>query len=120
MGGAPAVIQGVVNPGANYDITVGLTAPTTAGYYQGWWQMVNGKNIAFGPRIWVAITVPGTTAPTSTLAPTVPTPTRRRTADPHEGSSDSHAAWADPHNGSANRYCGSACRSKPNRHTGPG
>ena len=75
MGGAPAVIQGVVNPGANYDISVGLTAPTTPGFYQGWWQMVNGQNVAFGPRIWVAITVPSTTAPTSTVTAPVPTAT---------------------------------------------
>ena len=75
MNGAPAVVQGVVNPGQNYDITVGLTAPTNAGDYQGWWQMVNGQNIAFGPRIWVAITVAGAEEPTATTAPTQAKPT---------------------------------------------
>jgi ABC-type amino acid transport substrate-binding protein len=75
MNGAPAVIQGVVNPGSKYDVTVGFTAPTDPGDYQSWWQMVNGQNIAFGIRIWVAITVPGEAEPTATAVPAQPTAT---------------------------------------------
>ena len=82
MNGAPATIQGVVNPGAQYDVTVGMIAPSDPGDYQGWWQMVNGQNIAFGPRIWVAITVPGAPEPTATNVPAQPTATTAPTQPP--------------------------------------
>ncbi|HTP00551.1 MAG TPA: NBR1-Ig-like domain-containing protein [Anaerolineales bacterium] len=74
MGGQPAQIQGIVNPGANYDVTVGMTAPTTPGDSQGWWQMVNGRNVAFGPRIWVDIYVigPATARPPTPVSPPTP------------------------------------------------
>lgn len=68
MGGQPTHIQGEVAPGATYDISVNLVAPLTPGTYQGWWQMHNGKNVPFGERIYVGITVP--TAPTPTPKPT--------------------------------------------------
>ena len=84
MGGVPTYIQGTVNPGQNYDISVGMTAPTTPGSYQGWWQMVNGSNVPFGQRIYVAITVPGapTAVPTQPAATAVPTQPPAATAVP--------------------------------------
>ncbi|HNS01701.1 MAG TPA: transporter substrate-binding domain-containing protein [Anaerolineae bacterium] len=73
MGGQPAAIQGTVAPGATYDISVNLTAPSIPGVYQGFWQMRNPSNTAFGETIWVGIRVPApaqpTPAPTQTPVP---------------------------------------------------
>ena len=69
MGGQPTYIKGTVAPGATYDISVNLTAPTQPGVYQGFWQMNNGKGTAFGTKIYVGIQV---LAPTPTPAPTSP------------------------------------------------
>ncbi len=69
MGGQPTNIKGTVAPGATYDISVNLTAPTQPGVYQGFWQMKNGKGTAFGTKIYVGIQVQ---APTPTPAPTSP------------------------------------------------
>ena len=83
MGGSPVSVNGTVSPGYNYDMTIYQIAPTQPGYYQGWWQMVNGKGVAFGPRIWVAITVPSpaTAVPPPTATPPAP-PTAVPTAVP--------------------------------------
>ncbi len=69
MGGQPTNIKGTVAPGATYDISVNLTAPTQPGVYQGFWQMKNGKGVAFGTKVYVGIQV---VAPTPTAAPTSP------------------------------------------------
>jgi ABC-type amino acid transport substrate-binding protein/heat shock protein HslJ len=69
MGGQPTYIKGTVAPGAVYDISVNLTAPTQPGVYQGFWQMNNAKGTAFGTKIYVGIQVK---APAPTAAPTQP------------------------------------------------
>jgi ABC-type amino acid transport substrate-binding protein/heat shock protein HslJ len=69
MGGQPTYIKGAVPPGAVYDISVSLTAPTQPGVYQGFWQMNNAVGMAFGTKIYVGIQVP---APVPTAAPTQP------------------------------------------------
>jgi ABC-type amino acid transport substrate-binding protein/heat shock protein HslJ len=69
MGGQPTYIKGSVPPGATYDISVNLTAPTQPGVYQGFWQMNNAKGTAFGTKVYVGIQV---VAPTPTAAPTQP------------------------------------------------
>jgi polar amino acid transport system substrate-binding protein len=69
MGGQPTYIKGSVPPGATYDISVNLTAPTQPGVYQGFWQMNNAGGTAFGTKIYVGIQV---VAPTATPAPTQP------------------------------------------------
>jgi len=68
MSGEPVVIARTVPSRGTYDIQVNLVAPTTPGIYQGFWQMRNGKGVAFGHTIWVGITVPG--EPTATPVPT--------------------------------------------------
>ena len=57
MGGQPTYIKGTVAPGATYDISVNLIAPTQPGVYQGFWQMNNGKGTAFGTTVYVGIQV---------------------------------------------------------------
>jgi polar amino acid transport system substrate-binding protein len=80
MGGQPTAIVGSVPPGATYDIYVNLVAPIQAGVYQGFWEMNNGKNVAFGQRIWVGIEVGS--LPTVTPLPTqTPSPSMSFTAD---------------------------------------
>jgi ABC-type amino acid transport substrate-binding protein/heat shock protein HslJ len=69
MGGQPTYINGTVAPGATYDISVNLTAPTQPGVYQGFWQMKNGKGTAFGTKVYVGIQV---LAPTAVPVPTSP------------------------------------------------
>ncbi len=64
MGGQPVAVQGTVAPGATYDFSVNLIAPTVPGVYQGFWQMRNPSNVAFGETIWVGIRVPAPTQPT--------------------------------------------------------
>jgi heat shock protein HslJ len=73
MGGQPTAVQGTVAAGQSYDMFVNLVAPAQPGTYQGFWQMVNGRNTPFGQRVWVGITVPApataTPVPTQTPAP---------------------------------------------------
>ena len=75
MGGQPTPVVGIVPPGAEYDIWVGMVAPLTPGTYQGFWSMDNAAGQKFGDRIWVGITVPApptvTPAPTQTPSPTI-------------------------------------------------
>lgn len=47
-----------VTPGSEYDLTLSLTAPATAGSYQGAWQLKNSSGDPFGDPIYVLITVP--------------------------------------------------------------
>jgi ABC-type amino acid transport substrate-binding protein len=68
MGGEPVAVARQVAPGDTYDIQVKLIAPIQPGTYQGFWQMVNGQDQAFGERLQVAIRVPP--GPTVTPAPT--------------------------------------------------
>ncbi len=75
MGGQPVAVRGTVAPGQTYDFSVNLTAPTTPGVYQGFWQMRNPAQTPFGETIWVGIRVPAppqpTVAPTQTPVPNI-------------------------------------------------
>jgi ABC-type amino acid transport substrate-binding protein len=66
VGGSPVAIQGVVAPGATYDIYATLTAPSTPGTYQSFWSLRNGNGMFFGDRLWVGLRV--------TSGPATPTP----------------------------------------------
>lgn len=75
MGGTATPIQGTVEPGQTYDVTVNLVAPLVPGVYQSFWTMRNPNGLLFGDRIWVGITVPAqptpTPPPTATVSPTI-------------------------------------------------
>jgi polar amino acid transport system substrate-binding protein len=75
MGGKPVSVVGTVAPGATYDFSVNLVAPTAQGVYQGFWQMRNGQGTPFGETIWVGIRVPAppppTPGPTATPVPNI-------------------------------------------------
>lgn len=66
MGGLPKTIQGLVEPGATYDLQVSLFAPFDPGVYQGFWQMRNGQGVPFGEKVWVGVQIP---APVESAAP---------------------------------------------------
>jgi len=74
MGGQPTAVRSQVAPGQTYDIYVDLVAPLAPGAYQGFWQMHDGDNQAFGQRVYVGIRVPNQATPT-------PFPTATPSAD---------------------------------------
>ena len=90
MNGATTAIPNTVPAGQQAQVSVNLTAPSTAGNYTGWWRMQNDKGQYFGNSISVVITVSGSatatntsSGPTSTTAPTstnTPAPTNTPTA----------------------------------------
>lgn len=88
MGGAPTLIQGVVPPGAMYDMYISLIAPINPGVYQAFWQMFNNNNIPFGQRISVGIQVnplpTATPRPTQTPSPNIFFSANRTVINPGE------------------------------------
>jgi len=70
--GAPASVNlpYSVAPGQTIDLSVGMTAPATAGTYQGDWMLQNASAVNFGigayanKSFWVKIVVPGTSSST--------------------------------------------------------
>ena len=106
MNGQNTAVQGNVAPGQNFDMWVNLVAPSQPGQYQGIWQMFNGRNLAFGQRVWVMVEVVGPTSvpptqapPTATppaptaVPPTVAPPTAVPTATSHPASSLMGRRW---------------------------
>jgi hypothetical protein len=80
MGGPDtAAMPTSVAPGQTVDITINLTAPTTAGTYRGYWKFKNASGVPFGigpagtKSWWVEIKVSGTgTVPGVTQTPPTP------------------------------------------------
>jgi Ig-like domain from next to BRCA1 gene len=73
MGGpASTAFTGSVAPGATVDMTIDLTAPTSAGRYRGYWKFKNAAGVLFGIGAaanrswWVEINVTGS-APTGSV-----------------------------------------------------
>jgi hypothetical protein len=55
MSGPASVAVNSANPGAQVDITVVLTAPSTAGSYTGNWQLQAPDGLKFGQKVYVKI-----------------------------------------------------------------
>jgi hypothetical protein len=82
MGGEPVVVQGLVQPGQEYDFWADLVAPLAPGVYQEFWSMYNSRSDKlFGSRVWVGIQVAA--LPTVTPLPTqTPSAEIQFTAEP--------------------------------------
>lgn len=75
MAGEPVPVQGLVQPGQEYEFWVDLVAPLAPGVYQEFWSMFNSRSDKlFGSRIWVGVQV----APLPTVTPL---PTQTPSAD---------------------------------------
>lgn len=94
MGGTTRPITAPVEPQKQSNVTVKLTAPTTAGTYTGWWRLSNSKGAPFGQSVSVVIVVGGPTA----TAGASPTPGPSATAGP------TTAATATPTSGTTPVY----------------
>ncbi|MBN1146566.1 MAG: transporter substrate-binding domain-containing protein [Anaerolineales bacterium] len=66
MGGESGRLAGRIPPGQEVDIYVDLVSPIFPAVYQGFWQLHNAKDIPFGERLGVGVTV-------LTLNPATPT-----------------------------------------------
>ena len=62
MGGNSTVLPQAVPSQQQANVTVKLTAPTTAGTYKGWWRLANSQGSAFGQEVYVVIVVSGSGA----------------------------------------------------------
>ncbi|MEJ2012023.1 MAG: NBR1-Ig-like domain-containing protein [Anaerolineales bacterium] len=71
MGGSSQVLDDIVDPGENVDLSVSLTAPSDPGTYRGNWRMSTADKAYFGDEVYVQIIVGS--VPTATVTPT-PTP----------------------------------------------
>ncbi|HEX8990995.1 MAG TPA: NBR1-Ig-like domain-containing protein [Anaerolineales bacterium] len=70
MGGSPFVLSAAVNPGAKFDISIKMVAPTTkTGLIQGTWRMIDDNGNQFGDALTVVIVIGNA----SSVAPTVGT-----------------------------------------------
>jgi hypothetical protein len=72
LGGSTITLPTAVASGAQYDISVPMTAPATAGTYQSNWRMQTAGGQFFGNEVYVIIVVGGT-APTDAGVPPTPT-----------------------------------------------
>jgi hypothetical protein len=77
MGGASTKLTASVAPSQQAQVSVSLTAPTTAGTYKGYWRLADGQGTGFGESVTVVIVVSSslTNTPTGTLATSTPTVT---------------------------------------------
>lgn len=83
MGGQKTAIGTTVVPGQQYDMWIDLVSPAYPGTYVGYWQMIDDQGVAFGQRVWVAITVPSSATPTP-LPTQTPSPGIQFSASPEQ------------------------------------
>lgn len=84
MGGGATSLTASVAPSQQVQLSVSLTAPTTAGTYTGYWSLADSQGNRFGGSVTVVIVVSGTftSTPTGTLATQTPTLAATRTSTP--------------------------------------
>ncbi|HLF75051.1 MAG TPA: NBR1-Ig-like domain-containing protein [Anaerolineales bacterium] len=75
MGSSPLTLQSSVAAGAQFDLSVPMTAPNTPGTYRGNWRMSTASGQFFGDEVYVVIVVGGGAAATSTGAAATAIPT---------------------------------------------
>jgi Ig-like domain from next to BRCA1 gene len=74
MGGSSVTLTQAVSPGAEYQISVPLVAPTTAGESVGTWKMADANGTFFGEAPWVKVMVTSASTTATTGTPSI-TPT---------------------------------------------
>ncbi len=74
MGGSTLTLPIVVSPQAQYQISIPMIAPATAGEVKGTWRMEDASNSFFGESIWVDIVVEGVTGTKTPSVTATPTP----------------------------------------------
>jgi len=81
LGGATVTLPSSVASGAQYDISVPMTAPSTAGTYKSNWRMQAAGGEFFGNEVYVIIVVgdAATSTPVTATATTEPTATETTT-----------------------------------------
>lgn len=75
MGGSTVALQNAVQPGSETNLSVQMTAPSTAGTYRSNWRMTTASGTFFGDEIYVLIVVGSSTATATTQASATPAPT---------------------------------------------
>jgi hypothetical protein len=75
MGGSSTLLTQAVPSQQQANVTVKLTAPTTAGTYTGYWRLANSQGSAFGQQVSVVIIVSGSGTATTTATPRTTTAT---------------------------------------------
>jgi hypothetical protein len=93
MGGAATAVTSSVAPSQQTNISVSMTAPTTAGTYTGYWRMTDDTGTGFGGSVTVVIVVSTslTSTPTGTLATSTSTPSATKTTTAPTAAPTTHA-----------------------------
>jgi len=65
---APVAVRGAVEPGAEADVSVNLTAPTKAGTYQAFFRLREVGGRKFGQQVWAAVTVTASSSESDDVA----------------------------------------------------
>jgi len=82
MGGQALTLSEAVAAGAQYEISIPMTAPTNkTGAIKGTWRMADAAGVFFGDPIYVLIVIGGTNTSTATINPNV-TATATATINP--------------------------------------
>ena len=79
MGGATLVLDKAVNPGAQTNLSIAMTAPSKTGTVRGNWRMATLAGAFFGDEEYIIINLGGTATATITLAAPTATPTPSNT-----------------------------------------
>ena len=74
MGGSTVTLTQAINPGAQYQISVPMIAPTTLGTIRGTWRMFDLNGNPFGDAPWVQIVVQNPAASNTPSVTDTPTP----------------------------------------------
>jgi hypothetical protein len=70
MGGATLTLDKAVNPGAETELSVAMTAPNASGSHRSNWRMATAAGANFGDEVYVVIVVSGNASTTSTATST--------------------------------------------------
>ncbi|MGA9532300.1 MAG: NBR1-Ig-like domain-containing protein [Anaerolineales bacterium] len=87
MGGSSVTLGSAVQPGKETELSISLTAPSTAGTYRGNWRMTTSTGTYFGDEVYVLIVVGDATATATSVATAVPSATTVPTEAPTEPTS---------------------------------